>query len=350
MSDFWWNRLPQYSQGYGLVSLWINRCVERVDDLLKLFPHCLQENCFDAFVAPICGFSSIKELPNADKWFASESGIEDDDADDDDEPPKCLAGRETLVFECFFDFFAFDESDVFPKVQSSSKFVEIPEVSENGVPLPRQNCWRIALCCCCLNQWLCCCCAASAVRNRAKEEGFEDDCGCDGWRGSSSDAVVSVFDAYVYEDEGFIAEFRFKEGRIREVGETGKPKRDETLLLLLAFPQATWGSWAIPPEKKPEKEIDFIEIWDPLYFFSKNFKSTFLFETLSRNISELKKLVVWLFCLSSFYFFGWDFINPTTHKKSHAKKWMKNNGRGRINGKIKQTHSTFWLLLSPSTS
>lgn len=41
MSDFWWNRLPQYWHGYGRVSLWISRCVDSVLDLLNVFPHCL---------------------------------------------------------------------------------------------------------------------------------------------------------------------------------------------------------------------------------------------------------------------------------------------------------------------
>ena len=44
MSDFWWNLLPQYWQGYGLVSEWMRRCVDRVELLLKVLPHCLQEN------------------------------------------------------------------------------------------------------------------------------------------------------------------------------------------------------------------------------------------------------------------------------------------------------------------
>lgn len=43
MSDFWWNRLPQYWHGYGLVSEWIRRCVDRVELLLKVLPHCLHE-------------------------------------------------------------------------------------------------------------------------------------------------------------------------------------------------------------------------------------------------------------------------------------------------------------------
>lgn len=41
MSDFWWNRLPQYWQGYGRVSLWISKCVDNVLDRLKDLPHCL---------------------------------------------------------------------------------------------------------------------------------------------------------------------------------------------------------------------------------------------------------------------------------------------------------------------
>ena len=40
MSDFWWNLLPQKLQGYGRVSLWIKRWVERVLLLLNVFPHC----------------------------------------------------------------------------------------------------------------------------------------------------------------------------------------------------------------------------------------------------------------------------------------------------------------------
>ena len=39
ISDFWWNLFPQYWHGYGLVSLWINICVLRVDDLLNALPH-----------------------------------------------------------------------------------------------------------------------------------------------------------------------------------------------------------------------------------------------------------------------------------------------------------------------
>lgn len=42
ISDFWWNRLPQYWQGYGLVSEWMRRCVDKVDDLLKLLSQILQ--------------------------------------------------------------------------------------------------------------------------------------------------------------------------------------------------------------------------------------------------------------------------------------------------------------------
>lgn len=34
--------MPQYWQGYGLVSEWMSRCVDRVDDLLKLLPQILQ--------------------------------------------------------------------------------------------------------------------------------------------------------------------------------------------------------------------------------------------------------------------------------------------------------------------
>jgi hypothetical protein len=41
MSDFWWNRLPQYWQGYGRVSLWMSKCVDKVLDLLNVLPHCL---------------------------------------------------------------------------------------------------------------------------------------------------------------------------------------------------------------------------------------------------------------------------------------------------------------------
>lgn len=44
MSDFWWNRLPQYWQGYGRVSLWISKCVDNVLDRLKDLPHCLHWN------------------------------------------------------------------------------------------------------------------------------------------------------------------------------------------------------------------------------------------------------------------------------------------------------------------
>lgn len=44
ISDFWWNRFPQYWQGYGRVSLWINKCVDNVLDLLNVLPHCLHCN------------------------------------------------------------------------------------------------------------------------------------------------------------------------------------------------------------------------------------------------------------------------------------------------------------------
>lgn len=46
MSLFWWNLLPQNWQGYGRVSEWISKWVDRVEDLLKLFPHCLHSNVF----------------------------------------------------------------------------------------------------------------------------------------------------------------------------------------------------------------------------------------------------------------------------------------------------------------
>lgn len=46
MSDFWWNLLPQYWHGYGRVSEWMSRCVDRVELLLKLLPHCLQSKVF----------------------------------------------------------------------------------------------------------------------------------------------------------------------------------------------------------------------------------------------------------------------------------------------------------------
>lgn len=42
MSDFWWNLLPQYWQGYGRVSEWMSRCVDSVDDRLKLLQQILQ--------------------------------------------------------------------------------------------------------------------------------------------------------------------------------------------------------------------------------------------------------------------------------------------------------------------
>lgn len=41
MSDFWWNRLPQYWHGYGRVSLWISRWVDSVLERLNVLPHCL---------------------------------------------------------------------------------------------------------------------------------------------------------------------------------------------------------------------------------------------------------------------------------------------------------------------
>ena len=43
MSDFWWNLLPQYWHGYGLVSEWMRRCVDNVELLLNVLPHCLHE-------------------------------------------------------------------------------------------------------------------------------------------------------------------------------------------------------------------------------------------------------------------------------------------------------------------
>lgn len=42
MSDFWWNLFPQYWHGYGRVSEWMSRCVESVEERLKLFPQILQ--------------------------------------------------------------------------------------------------------------------------------------------------------------------------------------------------------------------------------------------------------------------------------------------------------------------
>lgn len=44
ISDFWWNRFPQNSQGYGLVSEWMRRCVDNVDERLNTFLHCLHYN------------------------------------------------------------------------------------------------------------------------------------------------------------------------------------------------------------------------------------------------------------------------------------------------------------------
>jgi len=44
MSDFWWKRLPQNWHGYGRESVWISRCVDSVDDRLKLLPHCRHVN------------------------------------------------------------------------------------------------------------------------------------------------------------------------------------------------------------------------------------------------------------------------------------------------------------------
>lgn len=46
MSDFWWNRFPQYWQGYGLVSEWMRRCVESVEERLNVFPHILHSKLF----------------------------------------------------------------------------------------------------------------------------------------------------------------------------------------------------------------------------------------------------------------------------------------------------------------
>lgn len=44
MSDFWWNLLPQYWHGYGLVSECMRRWVDNVEDLLNVLPHCLHSN------------------------------------------------------------------------------------------------------------------------------------------------------------------------------------------------------------------------------------------------------------------------------------------------------------------
>lgn len=46
MSLFWWKRFPQNWHGYGRVSEWIKRCVERVLDRLKALPHCLHSKTF----------------------------------------------------------------------------------------------------------------------------------------------------------------------------------------------------------------------------------------------------------------------------------------------------------------
>ena len=43
-SDFWWNLLPQYWQGYGRVSECMSRWVERVEERLNTFPHTAQPN------------------------------------------------------------------------------------------------------------------------------------------------------------------------------------------------------------------------------------------------------------------------------------------------------------------
>lgn len=54
ISLFWWNRLPQNWQGYGLVSEWIRRWVLSVLDLLKALPHCLHSNTFSAECTALC--------------------------------------------------------------------------------------------------------------------------------------------------------------------------------------------------------------------------------------------------------------------------------------------------------
>lgn len=62
ISDFWWNRLPQYWQGYGLVSEWMRRCVDKVDDLLKLLSQILQLktlSCWKNVISKlVCSYNS----------------------------------------------------------------------------------------------------------------------------------------------------------------------------------------------------------------------------------------------------------------------------------------------------
>lgn len=53
MSDFWWNLFPQYWHGYGRVSEWIRRWVDKVEDLLKLLPHILQSKLLSCYVMQI---------------------------------------------------------------------------------------------------------------------------------------------------------------------------------------------------------------------------------------------------------------------------------------------------------
>ena len=53
MSDFWWKRLPQNWHGYGRESVWISRCVDSVDERLKLLPHCRHVNVRAAAAATV---------------------------------------------------------------------------------------------------------------------------------------------------------------------------------------------------------------------------------------------------------------------------------------------------------
>lgn len=74
MSDFWWNLLPQYWHGYGLVSECMRRWVDNVLDLLKAFPHCLHcENnrvVFKSFIREIIvGSYTFTSLLFVDWWI-----------------------------------------------------------------------------------------------------------------------------------------------------------------------------------------------------------------------------------------------------------------------------------------
>lgn len=65
ISDFWWNLFPQNWHGYGRVSECIRRWVDRVDDLLKLFPQILQSKLLSCGIKGV--FVQIQSV-SVTKW------------------------------------------------------------------------------------------------------------------------------------------------------------------------------------------------------------------------------------------------------------------------------------------